>query len=182
MSFYFYYITFTLLLLRSAPYPDNNGTTTGQPEQHRDHSGTTSAGQPKQQRDTSGTTAGQPRDNLGTPRERTSQAHTHIVFPQLLSLHDLADSNFNLCSTLSASGQPLTPVSMPAPPRMLSAAAGVTRPSGDGARQSLSHEISLWQRRLVEKESLTSEAQRADGIKTTSKYLAAFPRQTILYR
>ena len=116
MSFYFYYFTFTLLLLRSAPYPDNNGTTAGQPEQHRDHSGTTSAGQPKQQRDTSGTTAGQPRDNLGTPRERTSQAHTHIVFPQLLSLHDLADSNFNLCSTLSASGQPLTPVSMPAPP------------------------------------------------------------------
>ena len=134
LSFYFYYFTFTLLLLRSAPYPDSNGATAGQPEQQRDHSGTTSAGQPKQQRDTSGTTVGQPRDNLGTPRERTSQAHTHIVFPQLLSLHDLADNNFNLCSTLSASSQPLTPVSMPAP--LQDAARGCGRQSTERRRSA----------------------------------------------
>ena len=45
----------------------------------------------------------------------------------------------------------------------------------------LDHEKSLWQRRLAEKEGLASEAQRAGGMKTTSKYMAALARKTVLY-
>ena len=66
-------------------------------------------------------------------------------------------------------------------PRMPPQAASVNRPTGDGARQSLSHEKSLWQRRLAEKEGLASEAQRAGGMKTTSKYMAALARKTVLH-
>ena len=87
---------------------DNNGTTRTTSRPQRDNISGTTQTTAGHQRDNSGTTSGHP--------EREPHKHTRTsFFPQLLSLHDLADNNFNLCSTLSASGQPLTPVSMPAP-------------------------------------------------------------------
>ena len=94
-------------------------TTTGQQRDNPNNIETTAGQHQRDNPNNSGTPAGQQRDNLGTTSghpEREPHKHTRTsFFPQLLSLHDLADSNFNLCSTLSASGQPLTPVSMPAP-------------------------------------------------------------------